>query len=139
MEESGAQTECWEQKQGLLHSTTPEGWANHLHHPSSGALDTPLPSSHIRTSPHKLTLSSVSKQGNLLFVLTFLCCSRNPTKALSEFFVWFLVSFFFFGCVCVCVCVFVWVCVSISIDWGRQRTLDGISRAVTRQLHFPTK
>ena len=53
-------------------------------------LDTPLPSSHRR---NQLTLTSVSKQGNLLFVLSAPCCSRYPSKALPEFLVWPLINF----------------------------------------------
>ena len=37
---------------------------------------------------------SGSEQENLLLVFTSLCCSRSPSKALSEFLVWSLINFF---------------------------------------------
>ena len=68
----------------LLHSMPPEGWASRLRHPSSHPLNTSPPSPRIR----KLyPTQGGSKQGNLLFILAPLCCSRGSSKALPEFLV----------------------------------------------------
>ena len=78
----------------LLHSMPPEGWASRLCHPSSHPLNTSPPSPRMR----KLyPTQGGSKQGNLLFILTPLCCSRGSSKALPEFLVWLLVNFYWLG------------------------------------------
>ena len=79
----------------MSHTTLPRGCAKHLSH-SLG-----LTPGHISTlTPYKeqaYPSCGASKQGSLLFVLTFSCCSRGPSEAMSEFVVWPLVNFCWLG------------------------------------------
>ena len=69
------------------------GWG--LSHPSGHPLNTSPPSPCIRNKLYPT--QERSKQGNLLFILAPLCCSRGPRKALPEFLVWLLVNFYWLG------------------------------------------
>ena len=74
-----------------LHTTPPDGWANHLSHPSS-----PTPGHTLTFTPYKepAHTRSGSEQGNLLLVFAPFCTCRSPYKALPEFLVWPLVNFY---------------------------------------------
>ena len=64
-----------------LHSTPPNGWVDHLRHPS-GRTPGHTPSLTLYKEPDYP--SSGSEQGNLLLVFVLPCCSRGPNKALLD-------------------------------------------------------
>ena len=72
-----------------LHTTSPRGWADHQSHPSSQTHPSAPFSFHLRNPP-----PSGSQQGHLLLLLTPLCYSMNPNKALPEFLIWPLNNFY---------------------------------------------
>jgi len=70
----GAKRGHWEQ------TPPPEGWASHRK-PASSLTPGHTPA----LTPQKEQAQGVRRQGSMLFVLTLLCCSRGPNKALPEF------------------------------------------------------
>ena len=81
-----------EQKQGTVHAARTQRHQRHGQATQATPLDTPLPSPHTKDQLAPLP-QGATQQGNLLKLLTPLCHSRAPNKALPEFPVCPLISF----------------------------------------------